>query len=89
MFVICQSNIYVYKICLLINKFLSLLFVYQLKSLTAGHKFLVIKKQLTSSYKMRGILYLDDQWINSYHNVSFSYNTRNLVVNYADFMRKN
>ena len=31
----------------------------------------------------------DDQWINSYHKMSFSYNLGNLMVNYADIMRKN
>ena len=38
---------------------------------------------------MRGISFLDDQWINSYHKISFSYNSRNLIVNYADVMGKN
>ena len=31
----------------------------------------------------------DDQSINSYHKMSFSYNLRNLMVNFADVMRKN
>ena len=30
----------------------------------------------------------DDQCINSYHKMSISYNSRNLMVNYADVMRK-
>ena len=38
---------------------------------------------------MKGISSSDDQWITSYHKMSFSYNLRNLMVNYADIMQKN
>ena len=37
---------------------------------------------------MGGISCSDYQLIISYHKMSFSYNSRNLMVNYADVMRK-
>ena len=37
---------------------------------------------------MKGTSYSDDQWINSYHKLSFSYNSKNLMVTYGDVMKK-
>ena len=40
---ICEPNIYTYIIHLIIDKFMTLLFVYQLNSFSTGHKYLLQK----------------------------------------------
>ena len=63
-----------------------LLFAYQLNSFFNGLKYSLQRNSLPVATKLGCS---DDQWINSYHKMSFFYNSRNLMVNYADVMRKN
>ena len=87
-----QLNIYVYIyiICSLMDKFMPLLFIYQLNSFSTGHKYLLQRNSLPVAIKL-GVYHVQmisgsivlTKW------VCFSCSSRNLMVNYADIMRKN
>ena len=47
----CEPNIYVYIICLLMDKFVPLLFVFQLNSFSTGQKYLLQRSSLSVAIK--------------------------------------
>ena len=63
-----------------------LLFFYQVNSFSNGHKYSLQRNSLPVATTLACS---GDQWIDSYHKMIFVYNSRNLIVNYADVMRKN
>ena len=48
---ICEPNTYIYIICLLIDRFMPLLFVYQLNSFSTAHKYLLQRNSLPVAIK--------------------------------------
>ena len=86
---ICEPNIYVYIICLLINMFIPFLILYQLSPSSTGNKYFLQRNSLTVAIKMRGVSYSDDKWMNSYDKMSFSYHSRYSMENYANIIIKN
>ena len=60
---ISKPSIYVYIICF--DKFMPLLFIYQLNSFSTGQKYLLQRNSLPVAIKCP-----DDQWINSYYKMN-------------------
>ena len=48
---ICDQNIYVYILCLVIDKLMPLLFVYLHNSFSTGHKYLLQRNKLPAAIK--------------------------------------